>query len=132
MPQLTITPEIEQTQAALDVWVESYNNEREHQAIGDVAPIKRFELGRYQPVLEIHDGEIVSDEDKTQTSPERFVVRRIDAGGRASILKHRYHVGRYLAGEIVEVRGGKRKRRTSQLPSQRLGHCYPRQTTPRR
>lgn len=95
---------IEQTQAALDVWVESYNNEREHQAIGDVAPIKRFELGRYQPVLEIHDGEIVSDEDKTQTSPERFVVRRIDAGGRASILKHRYHVGRYLAGEIVEIR----------------------------
>ena len=31
------------------------------------------------------------------------VVRRVDAGGRISILKHRYHVGRYLAGQTVTV-----------------------------
>ena len=35
---------IEATQAALDHWVIGYNTEREHQSIGDVPPIKRFEL----------------------------------------------------------------------------------------
>ena len=31
------------------------------------------------------------------------MVRRVDAGGRISILKHRYHVGRYFAGLSVTV-----------------------------
>jgi hypothetical protein len=31
------------------------------------------------------------------------VVRRVDAAGRISILKHRYHVGRYLTGQQVTV-----------------------------
>src|SRR5437899_8998370 len=31
-------------QAELDAWVVHYNLEREHQAIGDVAPIRRSEL----------------------------------------------------------------------------------------
>ncbi len=35
---------ISQAQAELDAWVPHYNLEREHQAIGDVAPIRRFEL----------------------------------------------------------------------------------------
>jgi hypothetical protein len=35
---------IVQVQADLDRWVTHYNLEREHQAIGDVAPIQRFEL----------------------------------------------------------------------------------------
>src|SRR6266487_5124409 len=35
---------IQTAQAELDRWVEGYNHEREHQAIGDVPPIKRFEL----------------------------------------------------------------------------------------
>ena len=51
---------IEDMQAALDAWVVDYNNEREHQSLGDVPPIRRFELAR--PVtLEVIDGEVVAD-----------------------------------------------------------------------
>src|SRR3989442_6636144 len=40
---------LEQAQAALDAWVLDYNTNREHQAIGDVAPIRRFELAAHPP-----------------------------------------------------------------------------------
>jgi transposase InsO family protein len=35
---------IEDAQRELDAWVAHYNLEREHQGIGDEAPIRRFEL----------------------------------------------------------------------------------------
>jgi transposase InsO family protein len=91
---------LEEAQLALDAWVLDYNTNREHQAIGDVAPIRRFELAR-RSSLEVVDGEI-----ETQPEPERakkFVTRRVDDKGRISILEHRYHVGRYLAGQPVTV-----------------------------
>jgi transposase InsO family protein len=91
---------IDDMQAALDVWVADYNNDREHQALGDVAPIRRFELA--QPAsLEVIDGEVAVEQ---QAPPKKKVVgRRVDRAGRISILKHRYHVGRHLAGEAVTV-----------------------------
>jgi transposase InsO family protein len=35
---------VEDAQAQLDAWVEQYNHVREHQSLGNVAPIRRFEL----------------------------------------------------------------------------------------
>lgn len=64
---------IEETQEALDEWVVSYNNEREHQAIGDVAPVRRFELARPAP-FEIIDGDVTTTEEppiKTGRTPRR-------------------------------------------------------------
>ena len=87
-------------QAALDAWVVSYNNEREHQSLGDVPPIRRFELAR-PAALEVIDGDI---EIEDEPAPRKKVVgRRVDRHGRISILKHRYHVGRHLAGEAVSI-----------------------------
>lgn len=91
---------LEQAQAALDAWVVDYNTNREHQAIGDVAPVRRFELAR--PV----SFEVVDGEAEIQPDPEpvkKFVLRRVDDKGRISILNHRYHVGRFLAGQHVTV-----------------------------
>ncbi|MGH9892453.1 MAG: IS481 family transposase [bacterium] len=91
---------IEQAQAALDAWVNEYNTDREHQAIGDVAPVRRFELARPSS-LEVIDGEVEASE---QPQPNmKFVTRRVDDAGRISILNHRYHVGRYLALQSVTV-----------------------------
>ncbi len=91
---------IEETQAALDRWVVGYNNEREHQSLGDVPPIRRFELAR-PAELEVIDGDVETEE---EPAPRKKVVgRRVDRAGRISILKHRYHVGRHLAGEAVTV-----------------------------
>jgi transposase InsO family protein len=91
---------IEAMQAALDIWVCDYNHEREHQSLGDVPPIRRFELAR-PPALEIIDGD-VADEEPPPPRP-KVVTRRVDRAGRISILKHRYHVGRHLAGEAVTI-----------------------------
>jgi transposase InsO family protein len=91
---------IAQAQAELDRWVRHYNLEREHQAIGDVPPIRRFEL------VEKMTAEIIDPHAETEEEPEprpRVVGRRVDRAGRISILKHRYHVGRYLAGQTVAV-----------------------------
>jgi transposase InsO family protein len=91
---------IEEAQAGLDAWVFHYNHHREHQGIGDVAPIRRFELAD-QKLFEVIDGEVAIEE-VPQPRP-RVVGRRVDRAGRISILKHRYHVGRYLVGETVTV-----------------------------
>src|SRR5580698_8129908 len=49
---------IEATQEALDLWVHGYNTEREHQSIGDVPPIKRFELAANpRAPFEVIDGD---------------------------------------------------------------------------
>jgi transposase InsO family protein len=87
-------------QAGLDAWVTDYNNQREHQAVGDVPPARRFELAR-PPSLEVIDGDVAPDEEPPPT--KKVVGRRVDRAGRISILKHRYHVGRHLAGEPVSV-----------------------------
>lgn len=91
---------IDDMQVALDRWVVGYNTEREHQSLGDVPPIRRFELAR--PVsLEVIDGDV---EDEEEPAPIKKVVgRRVDRAGRISLLKHRYHVGRHLAGEAVSI-----------------------------
>ncbi len=49
-------------QAALDSWVVDYNNEREHQSLGDVPPIRRFELAK-QASLEVIDGDVSVEEE---------------------------------------------------------------------
>jgi transposase InsO family protein len=92
---------ITHAQAELDRWVAHYNGEREHQAIGDVAPIRRFELVEKSPD-EVVDPDSPTEQDQPQP-PRRIVGRRVDRAGRISILKHRYHVGRYLADQRVEV-----------------------------
>jgi transposase InsO family protein len=91
---------IDDMESALDVWVADYNNEREHQALGDVPPIRRFELAR-PTSLEVIDGEVAVEEEPQPV--KKVVGRRVDRAGRISILKHRYHVGRHLAGEAVTI-----------------------------
>jgi hypothetical protein len=97
---LQVFDTITEAQAGLDSWVAYYNYDRDHQGIGDVPPIRRFELAAAARV-EVLDGEMdIAAEAETKPAP---VVRRVDSAGRISILKHRYHVGRYLAGQSVSV-----------------------------
>jgi hypothetical protein len=89
-----------EAQVELDGWVAHYNLEREHQAIDDVAPIRRFEL------VERVSAEVVDPDaaiEEVTTLPRHTVGRRVDRTGRISILKYRYHVGRHLAGQQVAV-----------------------------
>ena len=87
-------------QAALDMWVTDYNNDREHQSLGDVPAIRRFELAR-PASLEVIDGD-VGVEEEPRVHP-KTVSRRVYQAGRISILKHRYRVGRHLTGKAVTI-----------------------------
>jgi len=93
---------IEDAQAAVDGWVVEYNTERPHQGIGMVPPIRRFELAVTEPF------HVVSSDEPSEPVPEmtvgeRRVTRRVGQGGRISLANHPYHVGRWLAGETVDV-----------------------------
>lgn len=61
---------IERAQAAVDAWVSHYSPDREHQAIGDVTPITRFELAAKRPLkssmVTPHTNKILF---RNQTSP---------------------------------------------------------------
>jgi transposase InsO family protein len=91
---------IDEMQVSLDVWVTDYNNDREHQSLGDVPPIRRFELAR-PASLEVIDGDVAIEEEPPPV--KKAIRRRVDRAGRISILKHRYHVGRHLTGEAVTI-----------------------------
>jgi transposase InsO family protein len=91
-------------QAALDGWVAEYNHDREHQSLGDRPPIERFRLARREE-LEPADVDVTMEQpaDTVAESAERRVTRVVDAAGRISLGGFRYHVGRWLALETVDV-----------------------------
>ena len=70
---------LEEAQQELDAWVVHYNQEREHQGIGDVAPIRRFELVANRTVqVQDPDAEIVH----WPPQPPPGVDRTVDRAGR--------------------------------------------------
>ena len=89
---------LEETQAALDAWVEDYNLHRPHQSLGDLAPIRRFELAR-RDTLEVIDGEVNEPAEPLRKS----LARVVDDKGRVVVLRYRYHVGMAYVGETVAV-----------------------------
>lgn len=94
---------IEETQAALDAWVANYNTERPHQGIGDVPPAQRFALAKPQAVSV---EEAPAEGHRLQPVPASVVppaTRRVGRDGWISLARNRYAVGRWLAGETVEV-----------------------------
>jgi transposase InsO family protein len=90
---------IDAAQVALDVWVDTYNSERPHQSLGDRPPVDRFRLAA-------RDGLVGVDLDGAtfEPSPAGVITRRVDQAGRIGFHTHRYAAGRWLAGELVEVR----------------------------
>jgi transposase InsO family protein len=93
---------IADAQRALDRWVADYNHEREHQSLGDRPPIERFRLAHRDPL------ETVAVEPPTPQPAHAMVsvprnTRRVGSNGRISFAAFHYHVGRWLAGETVDV-----------------------------
>ena len=94
-------------QAVLDGWVAEYNHEREHQSFGDRPPIERFRLARTEAVepREVEEEPVPLAEPIDPVPP---VTRVVGTSGRISLGGYRYHAGRWLALEPVDVvsRGG--------------------------
>jgi transposase InsO family protein len=97
---------VEDAQAAIDAWVEHYNTARPHQGIGGVPPLERFRLAARSEVeaADAHDDARASRGDAVvAVSGLRGVTRWVDQAGKISLGGFRYHVGPFLAGELVEV-----------------------------
>ena len=95
---------IDELQAALDAWVLHYNTERPHQGIGDVAPARRFALaqpGPPEPVVDTDPARGRLPERPASVLPP--ATRVVGRDGGIHLARHRYAVGRWLAGETVEI-----------------------------
>jgi hypothetical protein len=92
-------------QRIIDEWVTYYNSERPHQGIGMVPPIRRFELADPEPfeVVVNQDPPPAPDPVEVVADEPRRVTRKVGQTGRISLANFRYHVGRWLAGETVDV-----------------------------
>ena len=97
-------------QAALDAWVDHYNTERPHQALGMRPPIERFQLAAgpgVETVVEPSAVPAVPPAAVVQPSPRVVrlpgVQRWVDQHGLISLAGFRYRVPIVLAGEPVEA-----------------------------
>jgi len=94
---------IEEAQAALDAWVQGYNQERPHQGIGMVAPVKRFALAVREPLTPIIPERDEEARHEFPSEAERRLTRVVGDTGRISLATFPYHVGTWLAGETVDL-----------------------------
>jgi transposase InsO family protein len=95
---------LEQLQEALDAWVVHYNTERPHQGIGDVAPARRFALAQPEVPEPVVDTDPAGGRlPPTPASVVPPATRVVGRDGGIHLARHRYAVGRWLAGETVEV-----------------------------
>jgi len=96
---------LEEAQTAIDAWVVEYNTERPHQGIGMVPPVRRFELAVAEPFEVVTGDDQPPDPVPAEVVVEepRRVTRKVGRDGRISLATYRYHVGRCLAGETVDV-----------------------------
>ena len=94
---------LEEAQEALDAWVSFYNSERPHQGIGMVSPAWRFARADGEPVMPIFAEEGEGEEAPESAPAAPRLTRRVSDHGRISLLGFPYHVGRFLAGQTVEI-----------------------------
>jgi transposase InsO family protein len=94
---------LEEAQSVIDGWVTEYNTVRPHQGIGMVPPIKRFELAASEPFEVVVNEEPPAPDAVEAVDEARRVTRKVGQGGRISLASFGYHVGRWLAGETVDV-----------------------------
>jgi hypothetical protein len=99
---------IAELQQALDAWVDHYNTERPHQALGMRPPIERFQLAAGSGVETVVEPTAVPAE-RPVVQPSAQIVRLpgvqrwVDQHGLISLAGFRYRVPIVLAGEPVEA-----------------------------
>jgi transposase InsO family protein len=96
-------------QQALDAWVDHYNTERPHQALGMRPPIERFQLAARPGVETVVEPGAVPAVPPAVVEPSPGIVRLpgvqrwVDQHGLISLGGFRYRVPIVLAGEPVEA-----------------------------
>jgi hypothetical protein len=98
---------IEAAQAAIDAWVVHYNTERPHQSIGMVPPARRFALAKASESAPVTEPGPEPTPAEPTPAPEigkgLGITRWVDQSGRIGLAGFKYHIGKWLAGEMVEI-----------------------------
>jgi transposase InsO family protein len=89
---------IDETQAAIDAWLVTYNTERPHQSLGMLTPLSRFHAGHAPAVIEVEPLPPVRSEVGLE------IQRRVRTHGTVSIDRHDYSVGMPYVGKVVTAR----------------------------
>ncbi len=89
---------IDDVQAQLDSWINTYNFERPHQSLGMAVPWDRFRLAQPDPVEQRED--VVVEPPPTDVAA---VIRRVGRNGLISFAAVHYRAAVWLAGEDVTV-----------------------------
>jgi hypothetical protein len=89
---------IQDAQAQLDAWVQTYNHERPHQSLAMAVPWDRFRLAKPDPV-EFQQPVVLEPE----PAPGPTTTRRVGKNGLISFAAAHYRAGVWLAGENVTV-----------------------------
>jgi hypothetical protein len=92
---------IVEAQASLDTWVEHYNSERPHQALGMEPPVERFRLAQARNDV-VDSGPLPEPVGLPVVRPAG-VTRWVDQAGRITLARVTYRIGPTFAGECVEV-----------------------------
>jgi transposase InsO family protein len=93
--------DLEQAQRELDKWVKYYNLERDHQSIGDRPPIERFRLARRDPSPK--EQKQIQTQKPPPEDPQKRLLRKVGSNGKINLIGFKYHVGKFYAGQTVEV-----------------------------
>jgi transposase InsO family protein len=88
---------LEQAQAELDAWVQTYNTERPHQALEMATPAERFRLA---PIAK--DNVSIAIE-QAEDHRGQWVLRRVASNGVISVDNQMFSVGNAYAAELVDV-----------------------------
>jgi Integrase core domain len=95
---------LEQAQKAVDAWVEVYNHQRPHQALGMAVPASRF--GPRQDSPREPDLVVVADADPAPPTADPGPVELevlVPASGNLQLVGRQLWVGRVLAGQEVRI-----------------------------
>lgn len=92
---------IADAQAQLDAWVEHYNEVREHQSIGNVAPVRRFELRTI--TADTPQSAPTAGEADPAGGLGAHALRRVSSKGTIGFGSVTYRAAVWLAGQNVEI-----------------------------
>ena len=90
-------PTLEAAQAALDAWVDDYNNNRPHQALEMEVPAHRFRL--VPTTKDPSSVPVYSEEDQNG----QWVLRRVGSNGVMSVDNQMFSVGNAYKGQLVDA-----------------------------
>lgn len=90
-------------QQQLDAWVVHYNTVRPHQGIGMVSPYERFRLAIPDPLEPAEPAPPVVELPMPSGPDVQIVTRKVSGSGKISLDTFGYLLGRWLAGQTVQV-----------------------------